>query len=80
MEIPVLLAHSIIRYYWSERIAILALTALFLLLLEVEYIRLEIRPKLPKILNFSVIDFVRPHVKRWIDNLSFDTRARFYLP
>lgn len=51
MEIPVLLGHSIIRYYWSEKIAILALTGLFLLLLEIEYIRLEIRPRLPRIMR-----------------------------
>ena len=51
MEIPVLLTYSFVRYMWDERIAILALTALLLLLLEVEYIRLEVRPRLPRILD-----------------------------
>lgn len=51
MEIPVILMYSYIHFVWGHRIGILALTALFLILLEVEHIRLEVRPKLPKILN-----------------------------
>lgn len=51
MEVPVLLVYSLIRYYWSERLAILALTATFLVLLEIESIRLEVKPKIPKHLN-----------------------------
>lgn len=48
MEVPVLLAYSITRYYWSERVAIMTVTALFLLLMEVEYVRLEVKPKIPR--------------------------------
>ena len=51
LEVPVLLAYSFCRYFWSEKVAILALTALFLVLMEVEYVRLEVKPKLPRILN-----------------------------
>lgn len=47
MEIPVLLVYSYVRYFWDERVAILALTALFLFLLEVEHVRLEVKPKIP---------------------------------
>lgn len=48
MEIPVLLVYSIVRYYWTEKVAILCLAVLFLVFLEIEYIRLEVRPKIPK--------------------------------
>jgi dolichol kinase len=51
MELPVLLAYSLARHFWTERVAILALTALFLLLLEIEHIRLETRFRLPKHIN-----------------------------
>lgn len=50
MEVPVLLGYSIIRYLWSEQAAIMVLTAMLLILLEVEYVRLEIRPKIPQML------------------------------
>ena len=46
-----LLVYSIVRFYWSEKVAILCLAVLFLLLLEIEYIRLEVRPKIPKEFN-----------------------------
>ncbi len=49
MEIPVLLVYSYVRYFWDERVAILALTAMFLVLLEIEHVRLEVKPKIPMI-------------------------------
>lgn len=51
MEIPLLLGYSVIRFYWSEQGALIVLTALLLILLEIEYIRLEVRPKLPRAFN-----------------------------
>lgn len=51
MEIPLLLGYSIVRYIWSEQVAILVLTAILLTLLEIEYVRLEVRPKIPRIIN-----------------------------
>ncbi len=51
MELPVLLLYTYVRYIWDERVAILVLTAMFLILLEIEYIRLEVKPKIPRILN-----------------------------
>lgn len=51
LEVPVLVIYSIVRFYWSEKIAILTLTAMFLVLLEIEYVRLEVKPKIPKHLN-----------------------------
>ncbi|HLG25992.1 MAG TPA: phosphatidate cytidylyltransferase [Candidatus Gracilibacteria bacterium] len=50
-EVPLLVAYSFFRYYWSERAAIIALTACLLVLLEIEYIRLEVKPKIPKMFN-----------------------------
>lgn len=51
MEVPVLLAYALTRYFWSGKIAILVLTGLFLLLMEIEYIRLETKFKLPDSVN-----------------------------
>jgi dolichol kinase len=51
MEVPVLLAYTVTRYFWSEKIAILVLTGLFLLLMEIEYIRLETKIKIPNSVN-----------------------------
>jgi len=51
MEIPVLIGYTLLRHYFSERLATLAITALFLVLLEVEYVRLEYRPKIPEFFN-----------------------------
>lgn len=51
LEIPVLLIYSLVRFYSTERAAILTVTAMFLVLLEVEYYRLEVKPKIPKHLN-----------------------------
>jgi dolichol kinase len=58
LELPVLAAYSFCRFFWSEKVAILALTGLFMLLMEIEYVRLEVKPKLPRILNI-----LRPHEK-----------------
>ncbi len=47
MELPVLLMYTVLRQYFSQRIGILALTLLLMILLEIEYLRLEYMPKLP---------------------------------
>lgn len=52
MEVPLLLGYSVIRYMWSGQVAILALTALLLILLEIEYMRLEVWPKIPQLMPF----------------------------
>lgn len=51
LEVPLLLVYSYVRFIWDERIAIMVLTAFFLILLEIEFVRLEVRPKLPRIMN-----------------------------
>jgi dolichol kinase len=48
MEVPVLIGYTICRYFWSEKIGLMALTALFLVLMEIEYVRLEVKFRLPK--------------------------------
>jgi dolichol kinase len=58
MELPALVVYSIIRHVWSDKAAGLALTALFLLLMEIEYVRLEVKPKFPE-----AIDVFRPREK-----------------
>ncbi len=51
MEVPVLIGYTIIRHYFNERLATLIITVLFLLLLEIEYIRLEYHPKIPEMFD-----------------------------
>ncbi len=70
MEIPVLIIYSFIRYFWSEKIAIMVLTALFLLLLEIEYVRLEVKFKIP-----SFLDVLRPHEKNNVTGSIFFVAA-----
>lgn len=53
MEVPALVAYTLIRHFFGARIGILALTGLLLVLLEIEYVRLEYKLKLPK--DFDVI-------------------------
>lgn len=49
LELPVVAGYSFLRFYFNEKVAVLALTALLLLLIEIEYVRLEYRPSIPKI-------------------------------
>lgn len=51
MEVPVLIGYTLVRHFFNERLATLILTVLFLALLEVEYVRLEYKPKIPKFLD-----------------------------
>jgi len=51
MEVPVLLIYAFTRYFWSEKVATLVLTGLFLLLMEIEYIRLETKIRIPDSFN-----------------------------
>lgn len=51
LEIPVVLVYSLIRYLWSQEMAIIVLTAFLLILIEIEYVRLEVKPKIPRVLN-----------------------------
>ena len=70
MEIPVLFGYSFVRYFWSEKIAIMVLTALFMLLLEVEYVRLEVKPKIP-----SFLDVLRPRERNNVTGSIFFVAA-----
>lgn len=48
LEIPVLVMYTLVRHLSSERWATLALTGVLILLLQMEYARLEYRVKFPK--------------------------------
>lgn len=48
MEVPVLIGYTLVRHFFNERLATLIITVIFLLLLEIEYVRLEYKPKIPK--------------------------------
>jgi phytol kinase len=62
LELPVLLAYTILAALYGPKIGILALTILLIILLEIEYIRLEYKLKLP-----LVVDILRRHEK---DNIA----------
>jgi dolichol kinase len=62
LELPLLLVYTIIRYFYGPQLGILVLTALLIILLEIEYVRLEYKLKLPKEINV-----LRKHEK---DNLA----------
>lgn len=54
LELPVLLGYTVVAALYGPKIGILVLTALLIILLEIEYIRLEYKLKLP-----AVIDILR---------------------
>lgn len=51
LEIPLIFGYGVVRFYWSEQGALIVLTALLLILLEIEYVRLEVKPKIPRAFN-----------------------------
>ncbi len=59
----IVVGYTLILHFFSERIAILAMTALLLILLEIEYIRIEHKPRIAMMFN----DLFR---KRERDNVS----------
>ncbi len=65
-----LLAYTLVRHFFSERLATLALTGIFLVLLEVEYLRLEHRMKLPEF-----IDVLRPRERTNVTGAIFFSAA-----
>jgi len=62
MELPVLIVYSVLRSTFGDKVGSLALTLMLIILLELEYIRLEYKLELPK-----AIDILRRHER---DNLS----------
>lgn len=54
LELPVLLGYTVVAALYGPKIGILVLTALLIILLEIEYIRLEYKLRLP-----AVIDILR---------------------
>jgi dolichol kinase len=57
-ELPVLLLYTLVASFYGTKFGILALTAILIILLEIEYIRLEYKLKLP-----VVVDILRRHEK-----------------
>ncbi len=70
LELPILLIYTFVRYFWSERVGIVVLTGIFLLLMEIEYVRLEVKPKIP-----SFLDILRPHERNNITGALFFVAA-----
>lgn len=48
LELPIVVGYTLITQIFSQRTGILALTALLLVLLELEYLRLEYKPRITK--------------------------------
>ncbi len=62
LELPLLVIYTVVRFYFGEQVAMLFLTTALIILLEIEYFRLEYKLKLPE-----VIDILKHHEK---DNLT----------
>lgn len=62
LELPVLLVYTLLAGFYGSKVAILAVTALLIILLEIEYIRLEYKLQLP-----AAIDVMRRREK---DNIA----------
>lgn len=66
-SILIVVGYTFLLNYFSPRIAMLAMTALLLILLEVEYVRLEHKPKIAEIFR----NFLRPHEKTRLSSAVF---------
>ena len=51
LELPVLLAYTVVSHLYGDKLGILLLTALLIILLEIEYIRLEYKLSLPMVVD-----------------------------
>lgn len=58
MELPIVVGYTVIRSLFSDKLASLTITVVLIILLEIEYIRLEYKLQIPK-----VIDILRRHEK-----------------
>ncbi|MFA6918375.1 MAG: phosphatidate cytidylyltransferase [Candidatus Gracilibacteria bacterium] len=65
--ILILVGYTLILNYFSERVAMLSMTALFLILLEIEYVRLEHKPRIAEVIS----GFLRRHEKTRISSAVF---------
>ncbi|MFH1284663.1 MAG: hypothetical protein ABIH78_03695 [Candidatus Peregrinibacteria bacterium] len=63
----IVVGYTILLTYFSNRVAILVITALLLLLLEIEYVRIEHRPRITAIFD----KFFRPHEKNHVSGAIF---------
>lgn len=66
-SIFIVFGYTFLLNYFSPRIAMLAMTALLLILLEIEYVRLEHKPKIAEVLR----NFLRPHEKTRLSSAVF---------
>lgn len=61
-QIPIIIGYTFLRFYFSPNVGILALTGLLLLLLEIEYIRIDYQTKLgARITEFFAKFILRKH-------------------
>jgi dolichol kinase len=63
----ILVGYTLLLNYTSSRVAILAITGLLLLLLEIEYVRLEHRPRIAE----AIDGFLRKHEKTQLSSAVF---------
>lgn len=77
LQLPIIAAYSVTQYYFSSQTATLGLTALLLLLLEFEYIRIDYQTKLGSRLTdfFSRIFILRKHEKNNVTGAIFFTMS-----
>lgn len=70
LEVPVLIGYTLVRHFFDEKLATLVVTGVLLVLLEIEYIRLEYKPKLPEF-----FDVFRYHERNNVAGTIFFTAA-----
>jgi len=65
-QLPMIVGYVVLRYYFSERIAIFAIVVVLVVILEYEFLRLEWNVKIP-----DPFGIMRPHEKRNVSGMLF---------
>ena len=65
-QLPMIIGYIALRYYFSERIAIFAIVIVLVIILEYEFLRLDLNIKMPD--PFGIL---RPHEKRGVSGMLF---------
>jgi len=65
-QLPMIVGYIVLRYYFSEHIAIFAVVVVLIIILEYEFLRLELNVKVP-----DPFGIMRPHEKRNVSGMLF---------
>ncbi len=65
-QLPMILGYVVLRYYFSERIAVFAIVIILVIILEFEFLRLDLNVKVP-----DPFGIMRPHEKKSVSAMLF---------